>query len=574
MVKKEVLKQMNKFNNNTVLVTAKLVLITLVLSVLFGFENPGVTVKAINAHIMTSGKLFHDMWLLDTDGEIGDYFNFSEPGDYKFTFIAKGTPLGNVWPLAQIRVNNNILDSVYVIGNSLKEYDFKLKINRAGTNKITIAFVNDENNKTEDRNLFIESYTVSSALSSNIALSGENDWIKNEYEFNKALEDSAISKAEKNIELYRKGNISIAIKDKNNNPLNNLSITATQISHDFLFGCDIFLFDRFRDTTNNRKYRDYFKRLFNYATIDFISKNFEPTKGDLNYKYNDSVVVWCLRNNIKIKGHTITAKQAPWISETNNLYETIHKRTIELMSRYKGKFYEWNIINEPFHSPFISIDSAYNWARKVDPNVRLEINEYSVLNDGLPRYYNYLNDAIKRGVPFDVLGFEAHEPKTEWLNLGLIDGVINKYAALGKSIEITEFSPTSGGQKITGSFVHKGVWDETSQAEYAKKFYIICFGNPNVSAITWWDLPEFSSWLVGGGLLHKDFTPKLAYDTLDKLINYDWTTRASGITDNKGEYDYRGFGGEYLIKISDGKKSVEKRVMLKAQNTNKYYFTF
>ena len=562
-----------KLNNHTVIVTAKLILVTLLLFTLFGFENPGITVKAIKTHIKTSGILYHNLWLLGSNGEIGDYFNFSDTGEYKFAFIAKGTPLSKVWPMAQIKVNNNIIDSVYVIGNALKEYDFKIKINRTGTNKITIAFVNDANNKVEDRNLFIDSFTISSVLSFKIALSSVDEWTKDEYEFNKALEDSAISKAKRSIELYRKGNVSIIITDKNNSPLKNLSITATQISHTFLFGCDIFLFDRFRDTTSNRKYRDYFKRLFNYATIDFISKNFEPIKGALNYKYNDSVVVWCIRNNIKIKGHTITAKQAPWISGNNNLYETIHKRIIELMSRYKGKFYEWNIINEPFHSPFISIDSAYIWARKADPNVLLEMNEYSVLDDGLPQYYNYLKDAVKRGVPFDVLGFEAHEPKTDWLNLGIIDSVINKYATLGKFIEITEFSPTSGGQKITGSFVHKGVWDEKTQAEYAKKFYTICFANPNVDAITWWDLPEFSSWLKGGGLLHKDLTPKLVYDTLDELINYDWTTKASGITNNKGEYDFRGFEGKYIIKISDGKKSVEKRVLLKAQNINKYYFT-
>jgi GH35 family endo-1,4-beta-xylanase len=549
----------------------------ILLFVLMGFAHSSITVKLIDAHIKTSGKLNNGLWLLDSNGEIGDYFHFSEIGEYNFTIIAKGTPLINIWPLAEIRINNKTFDSIYVVGGTLKEYEFKIKILRAGTNKITIAFVNDKNNKHEDRNLFMDSFTISSIVPSKITLSSTDNWVKDNYEYNKALEDSAISKAKRNIELYRKGDAIIYLKDKNNNPLNNVSISATQISHNFLFGCDIFLFDRFRDSTKNTIYKNYFKKLFNYATIEVYWKRFEPTKGHPYYTYTDSVIAWCIRNNIKIRLHAISGNGESalpsWNYKNEDLYDAIHKRTEELLSRYKNKTYVWNIINEPYHTPLICIDSAYIWARKTDPNALLEINEYSILHDGLPGFYNYLENAINRGVPFDIIGIEAHEPKTEWFNLNFIDSIIYRYGNLGKKIEITEFTPTSGGQNITGTY-KQGIWNEENQAEYAKKFYTICFGNPNVSAITWWDLPEFSSWLVGGGLLHKDLTPKLVYDTLNILINYEWKTKATGLTDNNGEYRFRGFEGNYLLLINDGKNIIEKRILLKAQNNNKYYFTF
>ena len=70
-----------------------------------------------------------------------------------------------------------------------------------------------------------------------------------------------------------------------------------------------------------------------------------------------------------------------------------------------------------------------------------------------------------------------------------MEEVLDQYTALGKELHITEFTPTSGGRKITGSH-RKGVWDEAAQADYAVKFYRVCFANPAVPAITWWELSD------------------------------------------------------------------------------------
>jgi len=86
-----------------------------------------------------------------------------------------------------------------------------------------------------------------------------------------------------------------------------------------------------------------------------------------------------------------------------------------------------------------------------------------------------------------------------------VQTILDMYATLGKEIHITEFTPQSNGEKVTGS-PWRGVWDEAQQADYAKKFYRVCFAHPAVIGITWWDFCDQGSWREGGGMLRKDLS--------------------------------------------------------------------
>ena len=80
-------------------------------------------------------------------------------------------------------------------------------------------------------------------------------------------------------------------------------VTVEQLSHDFLFGGNIFLFNDLKTPEKNKRYEDTFGTLFNAATIPFYWKTLEPEQGkprygvDSTYEYRrpptDPVVAFC-----------------------------------------------------------------------------------------------------------------------------------------------------------------------------------------------------------------------------------------------------------------------------------------
>jgi len=336
-----------------------------------------------------------------------------------------------------------------------------------------------------------------------------------------------------------------------------------QVGHEFLFGCNIYMFDRFRDAAKDAAYKQRFAELFNYATVGFYWRWYEHERGKPQYDYTDKVVAWCREHGIRMKGHPLlwadSAGVPPW-SKGQPEPELQKARVEAIMGRYRQIEF-WEVVNEPSHLPSLKIDDPYRWARRFDPKAYLIVNDYHVLGDGCPGFHRLLKDALARNVPFDGVGIQAHEPRTMRFPLDRVQRILDHYAALGKELHITEFTPASSGQKMTGTYAD-AVWDEAAQADYASKFYTLCFAHPAMRAITWWDLCDTGAWLKGGGMLRADMTPKPVYHALHKLIHQDWTTRTAGTTDADGRYAFRGFRGRYRLTVQAGGKTAAAEATL------------
>ena len=61
----------------------------------------------------------------------------------------------------------------------------------------------------------------------------------------------------------------VAFVDGQGNPLKEVSFTAEQISHDFKFGCNLFLLDEFETEEKNKLFRKLFPSMFNYGIVPF-----------------------------------------------------------------------------------------------------------------------------------------------------------------------------------------------------------------------------------------------------------------------------------------------------------------
>jgi len=385
---------------------------------------------------------------------------------------------------------------------------------------------------------------------------------------------AALQRAKKATERVRKEDVSITVRTAGGAPVSGARVLAEQVSSSFHVGCNIFGFGRFSSPEQNSLYAKRFEQLFDFATLPFYWQSYEPQRGKPQHAYREEVARWCKEQAITAKGHplawTVNAGRPRWLQglSPQESLAALRGRITDCVSHFKGMIDAWDVVNEPTHTrPWPGtkttadyVESCLRWARQANPDALLVVNEYHVIQDteGKGPFYKLVKELIRRNAPFDAIGLQCHEPRADWYPLDMVEKTLKAYARLGKRVHVTEFTPTSSGKPITGSY-RKGVWDEKAQADYAEQFFRICFANPAVDCIVWWDLCEAKTWLKGGGLLRKDLTPKEVYHRIRRLVREEWRTRFSGVTDAEGQAKFRGFHGKYelIVEAKGARKKVE-----------------
>lgn len=550
--------------------TATCILISVIMFPPLSKAETTLIVPAQAAQIKTIGGIAGKSWNLCSNGECGDFVRFAKPGVYQVSVLCHGSPAGGIWPKMAFCIDGILRETVTVATNKTAKYTFRLEA-EARDYRITVSFLNDAMAQGEDRNLYIASLLIEPLFNEPVpTLTTERAWLPKWTEEQIKQENDTLEKAAGEIEKNRKCNATIRVMDRDGRPAKGVVLVVKLMRHDFLFGCNIYRFDRFSTAGENELYKKRFGELFNYATTGFYWRWYDRERGTPDYAYTDKVVAWCERNHILVKGHPLLwacdSGIPPWAKEQPPA-EVRKRRISDIMTRYAGKIEFWEVVNEPAHLLGLEIDDPYRWARNVNPKACLIVNDYQVMADGCPAFFALLQKAQRRGVTFDGIGIQAHEPRTTRFPLEQVWETLDKYATLGKPLHITEFSPTSGGQEITGSHI-TGKWNEAAQADYAAKFYTVCFAHPAVTAITWWDLSDEGSWLEGGGLLRQNLSPKPAYHALKELIRTRWTTKVEGKTDQDGKFSFRGFRGQYAVQITQNRRTTEQSFHIRGQEHN------
>ncbi|HEY0257785.1 MAG TPA: endo-1,4-beta-xylanase, partial [Candidatus Methylacidiphilales bacterium] len=499
-----------------------------------------VTINADQARIKTAGGLQNGVWNIWSNGEWGDFIQFKGQGPYRLEIEARGSPAIGIWSHMNVLIDGEAVGSLEVETRELKVFSFPLS-SEAGIHRLTVQFTNDFINKTEDRNLYVKRMTVIPADGQGEAgLGDEAAWRVSALKRQSEQEREALAEADRAIERIRKEDAVISIRDTAGQAVTGASVKVTLVNPEFLFGCNIFGFDRFGNQPDNDAYKTRFAALFNFATTAFYWRDYEREPGKPNYAYTDKVLAWCKEQGIRVKGHPLLwgnpAGIASWIQGLPTPDEQ-RQRVSAIISHYRGQIEFWEVVNEASHFSELKIDQPYRWAHEADPNAHLNLNDYNVMADGCPEFYAILQQAIASGVPFDGVGIQAHEPENVRFPLVSVRRILSQYAGLGKDLYITEFTPVSSGHPVEG-VIPSGVWDEQTQADYAVAFYTICFANPSVKGITWWDLCDRMSWRKNGGLLRDDLSPKPVYLALEDLIHRKWTTREQGKTDASGTFSF------------------------------------
>ena len=195
-----------------------------------------------------------------------------------------------------------------------------------------------------------------------------------------------------------------------------------------------------------------------------------PEPATYDYAEADELVAFAQAHSMKVRGHNLVWHQqvpdwvimprVPWTPSTLN--HVLADHIANVVGRYKGKVYAWDIVNEPFNDdgtirstvwynqPGIGfagqgtrmIEQALRWAHAADPGARLFVNEFGAegLNRKSDAVYAMAKDFVRRGVPLSGVGLELHvstgidQPDA----LDAISRNIRRLAALGLEVQFTE----------------------------------------------------------------------------------------------------------------------------------------
>jgi GH35 family endo-1,4-beta-xylanase len=397
--------------------------------------------------------------------------------------------------------------------------------------------------------------------------------------------DEVMQLARENVDRYRKSDVLISLVDEQGKAVKGAALEIHQTSQDFLFGALAFdlVWERF-EPEKEALFKERFSEVFNFAILPFYWGAYEAKAGHPQWNRIDPVLDWCLENGITCKGHPLA-----WTHEVGlpayvrelSLEESeilLHSRIIENVTGFKDRITLWDVVNEPVNtvnwemahsdvSPTnqnryrtdIPIEELAGWVEKAyktayiaNPDNQYILNEFKLIADPeiRQRFYDFTQVLLDRQTPIHGLGIQAHEPREDWFDPVEVWKTLELYSEFDLPLHITEFIPQSGGAAITGGFM-SGNWTPDTQAECAEMMYRLWFGHPSVVSINWWAFSDANSWLPGGGFLTEEMQPKPAFEVLNKLIKEEWLSPDThSETNQKGEYEFRGFHGEYEVVAS------------------------
>lgn len=399
------------------------------------------------------------------------------------------------------------------------------------------------------------------------------------------------------IEQNRKGFCAVELCDADGKPVTNAKIKAVQKDHEFRFGANIFMLDELETEEKNQKYREYFKEIFNIATLPFYWDTLEPEKGKPRYDKNspkiyrrpsiDSCIEYCEENGIEPREHALAYAQffPEWLrdKDSDTIKRELSRRMREISERYADKIPTIEVTNESYWDPQTSnagrfalyrendyIEWSFKEAEKMFPGNKLCINDWADLwatfATNRDPYYMQIERALAKGARIDAIGMQYHmffpekdaAKKTEkYYNPHQLFNILDLYSQFNLPIQITEITVPAYSYEAA---------DEELQAEILRILYRLWFSHPNVEQIIYWNVVDGYAAFAPqgdmtsgenyyrGGLIRFDFTKKPAFEMLKNMIHKEWHTECECTSTVDGLAQFKGFYGKYTLEIEhDGK---------------------
>ncbi|MBQ8157639.1 MAG: endo-1,4-beta-xylanase [Prevotella sp.] len=310
----------------------------------------------------------------------------------------------------------------------------------------------------------------------------------------------------------------------------------------------VFYDDGVNDASDNRTLRYYAEKndkrigiaLCNYKGLDsdraeagkqfnlMVAENemkmdaLQPSQGQFDFGAADGLVSFAQNNNMTVRGHCLVwhMQQPQWLSSDGKKNDKnwsrqealqLMKNHIEtVLNHYKGKIAEWDIVNECLDDDQSIIrsnpsgytlrqsvwqraigndyiDSAFVYAHRADPSIKLYLNDYGVEQQGQAKaeaFYNLVKQLKAKNIPIDGVGLQCHFSIDDVDSLKL-DKTFKRFAEEDMKCVITELDM---GVPSTS---------EKDADEQARQYRIVTdvvLNNDNCPYMVIWGIKDNDSW--------------------------------------------------------------------------------
>jgi endo-1,4-beta-xylanase len=293
---------------------------------------------------------------------------------------------------------------------------------------------------------------------------------------------------------------------------------------------------------------------FNSLTPENVMKPgpIHPEENRYHWDGADAIVNFAHQNHLKVRGHTLCWHQqtGDWFFKDTDgklvskevLLQRLHDHINAVVSRYKGKVYAWDVVNEAIDDDpknFLRnslwyqicgedfIIKAFEYAHSADPEAVLFYNDYNTERpEKRDRVFKLLQSLVDKKVPINGVGLQGHwsifEPSENELK-----EAIQKFSSLGLQVQITELDVSVYAWEKLNRARRAGETDEYTpllekqQTEkYDMVFRVFRENKKTITGVTFWNVSDRNTWLdfypVRGRknyplLFDQQYKPKKAY---------------------------------------------------------------